>query len=427
MLIGIDASRANRSHKSGTEWYSYYLIKHLAHLDSRNQYILYTDTPLQGGLVNLEDLDITSPKRVDDIQYDKDGYQMIKSPHNNFKAKVLNWPFTYFWTLGRLSLEMLFHKPGILFVPAHGIPYFSPKKTINTIHDVGFERNRFLYQIDHIGSDYRRRRRLINLLVTLFTLGKYSATTLDYLSWSVRFSLKRAQKIITVSGFSKQELLDVYNCQDDKVEVVYNGYNKKLYRQITDKEKIERRLAKYGIERPYILYVGRIEKKKNVQALIEGFGKARLENPDFNYNLVLIGDAGFGYDEVKYTINEYNLDSVVCSPGWAKEEDLPYIYNGAESFVFPSKYEGFGIPLLQAFGCGVPVAASYITPLREVGGDAALYFDPYDPDSIARILIKINCGRELRKELISKGLERSHNFSWRKTAKETLDVINKLK
>jgi glycosyltransferase involved in cell wall biosynthesis len=200
-----------------------------------------------------------------------------------------------------------------------------------------------------------------------------------------------------------------------------------LYRKIDDKQKIRYRVDKYGLRQPYILYVGRLEKKKNIHSLIEGFGKARMENENFNYNLVLIGDAGFGFDEIKYTMNEYNLDSVVCMPGWAKEADLPYIYNGAESFVFPSKYEGFGIPMLQAFGCGVPVAASYITSLREVGGDAALYFDPNDADSIARTLLKISFDQELRKELAEKGLARSRNFSWEKTAAETLKVINSLK
>jgi glycosyltransferase involved in cell wall biosynthesis len=427
MLIGIDASRANREHKSGTEWYSYHLIKHLAHLDSENEYILYTDSPLQKGLLNLDSRSATASDSVVDTQYDKDGFQVVKSPHNNFKAKVLNWPFTYFWTLGRLSLEMLFHKPDVLFVPAHGLPYFLPQKAVNTIHDVGFERDKLLYQVDSLGSEYKRGKRVINFLVALFTLGKYSATTLDYLSWSVRFSLKHAQKIITVSEFSKQELIDIYNCKQDKIEVVHNGFNRELYRKIDDKQKIRYRVDKYGLRQPYILYVGRLEKKKNIHSLIEGFGKARMENENFNYNLVLIGDAGFGFDEIKYTMNEYNLDSVVCMPGWAKEADLPYIYNGAESFVFPSKYEGFGIPMLQAFGCGVPVAASYITSLREVGGDAALYFDPNDADSIARTLLKISFDQELRKELAEKGLARSRNFSWEKTAAETLKVINSLK
>ncbi len=426
MLIGIDASRTNKEHKSGTEWYSYYLIKQLAHLDSKNQYILYSDIPLKGGLVDLKNLNTTTGAKNEKTEYDKDGFQILASPYNNFKAKVLKWPFTYFWTLGRLSLEMLLHKPDILFVPAHGLPYFLPKKSVNTIHDLGFERDRFLYQVEHLGSDLKKGRRLINLLVTLFTLGKHNATSLDYLSWSVRFSLKHAKKIITVSEFSKQELIEIYNCGDSKIEVVHNGFNHNLYRKIDDKNKIKTVLDKYGITQPYILYVGKLERKKNIHSLIEGFGKARLENENFDFNLMLVGDAGFGYDEIKYTINEYNISSVVCMPGWVEEVDLPYIYNGAESFVFPSKYEGFGIPILQSFGCGLPVTASYITSLREVGGDAVLYFDPNDSDSIAKAMLEINCNQELREKLINKGMARVNNFSWEKTAINTLKIINEL-
>jgi hypothetical protein len=116
MIIGIDASRANRGHKSGTEWYSYYLIKNLACIDDKNEYILYTDKPLIGGLLNLEKEDIGEEFYKDEkIKFDKNGFQIIKSPYNNFKAKVLKWPFVFFWTLGRLSMEMLLRRIDVLF------------------------------------------------------------------------------------------------------------------------------------------------------------------------------------------------------------------------------------------------------------------------------------------------------------------------
>jgi glycosyltransferase involved in cell wall biosynthesis len=427
MLIGIDASRANREHKSGTEWYSYHLIKQLAHLDPKNRYILYTDKPLQRGLSDLDNLNISSPGKEENIQVDKKGYQAIRSPYDNFTAKVLEWPFSYFWTLGRLSWEMLFgKKPDILFIPAHSLPYFHPKNTIVTIHDVAFKKAEKLYRVSELGAESKRGKRLVNFFVTLFTLGKYSATSLDYLNWSTKFSLRRAKKVITVSKFSKQEILENYKCAPDKIKVIHNGYNSELYRKINNKEKIDQKLDKYGLRSPYILYVGRLERKKNVPALVEAFGIAKMENRDFSYKLVLVGDADYGYDEIKCLIEEYNLNDEVLMPGWVKEADLPYIYNGAIAFVFPSRHEGFGIPVLQALACGVPVAASYITPLREVGGDGALYFDPCDTDSISGALQKITMDKNLREELVAKGYDRVKSFSWKRTAEETLKEIDNL-
>lgn len=427
MLIGIDASRANRKYKSGTEWYSYHLIKNLAHQDSQNQYILYTDRPLERGLVELDNLNISSPGREGSYKLDKKGYQHVRSPYNNFQAKVLRWPFKYFWTLGRLSLEMLFgDKPDVLFIPAHGLPYFHPRKTITTIHDIAFTKARRVYRSEELGAENKSLRRLINFFVSLFTLGKYSATSLDYLRWTTKFSLRRAKKIITVSQFTKQEILEHYRCKPEKIDVIYNGYNSHTYRPINNMEKIQAKLNKYGLKMPYILYVGRLEKKKNIPALVEAFGAAKMENKDFSFKLVLVGGADFGYDEIKCLIEEYNLNSEVMLPGWIKEADLPYIYNGANSFIFPSQEEGFGMPVLQALGCGIPVAASYITPLREVAGNAAIYFDPYDVDSIARAMQKVAMDGELRDKLRMKGKDRAKNFGWEKTAKRTLEGINKL-
>ena len=139
--------------------------------------------------------------------------------------------------------------------------------------------------------------------------------------------------------------------------------------------------------------------------------------------MVLIGDASFGYDEVKYVIEEFNLNYDVLMPGWVDEEDLPYLFNGASAFIFPSKHEGFGIPILQAMACGVPVAASDIPVFKEVAGDAILYFDHQDKKAIAEAMAEIINNVELHKELTEKGLERVKNFSWKRCAEETLKEI----
>jgi glycosyltransferase involved in cell wall biosynthesis len=426
MVIGIDASRANRVHKSGTEWYSYYVIRWLAKLDQNNQYILYTDVPLRGGLVDLTTAQYAENSDIDTIEklaFDKDGYQILKSPFNNFKAKILKWPFNYLWTQGRLSLEMLIKRPDVLFVPAHALPVIHPSKSIATIHDIGFERDRRLYTQDHIGPDSRKSRRLLNIIVKIITFNHYKANSLDYLKWSTKYAIKKAQKIITVSEFTKNELIQYYNAPPEKIKVIYNGYNKYIFKPIEDCKKIDDVLTNYDISQPYILCVGRIERKKNTPALIEAFGIIKNRNKNIKHKLVLAGDASFGFDETNYMINEYGLGNEVIMPGWVKEEDMPYFYCGAAAFIFPSNYEGFGIPLLQAMACQVPIAASKAASIPEVVGKAALFFDPYNVHSIADAVERILCDDKLRENLIENGAEKIKSFSWQRCAEETLSFI----
>ncbi|MFH1661818.1 MAG: glycosyltransferase family 1 protein [Candidatus Falkowbacteria bacterium] len=433
MLIGIDASRANRSHKSGTEWYSYYLIRWLAKLDKENQYILYTDKPLVGGLIDLGTKQYINKEggrdtdNEDEIKFDKNGYQIIKSPYNNFKAKVLEWPFSFLWTQLRFSLEMLFRAPDVLFVPAHTLPRIHPKKSVVTVHDIGFERERIIYNKENIISGNNIYRIIINLFVRVFTFGKYGANILDYHSWSVKFALKKAKKIITVSNFSKQEMVEIYGAKEEKIKVIYNGYNRHLYKKISAQEdEIKNVLNKYDIEGQFIFYLGRLEKKKNTPALIEAYAIMRQEHKDIKHKLVLVGDASHGYDEVKYAIKEFDLDSEIITTGWAPEVDVPYIYNGADVFVHPSRYEGFGITIIQAMACGTPVATSWVASIPEVAGDAALLFNPNDTKSIADAMAKIILDKDLKNDLINKGFKRAENFSWEKCARETLAELNKL-
>ncbi|MFA6416984.1 MAG: glycosyltransferase family 1 protein [Patescibacteria group bacterium] len=400
MTIGIDASRANLKRKTGTEWYSFYLIKNLAKIDKENKYLLY-----------LNDLPSSE-------------LQEIIKDNPNFSVKFLHWPFLSFWTLGRLTLEMIFHKPDILFIPAHTMPLVYPKRTINTIHDIAFARDRNLYQSKGVKTDRALSKKIVEFLVRLFTLGKYHSESLDYLYWSTDFALRRAKKIITVSNFTKQDILSFYpRAKANNITVIHNGYNDDLYKMGRDQEKIKAKLEKYNLEQPYFLYVGRLEKKKNTPALIEALSIMHDSHPEIKEKLVLIGDASFGYDEVKYVIEEFNLNNEVLMPGWVAEEDMPCIFNGASAFIFPSKHEGFGIPILQAMACGLPVACSDIPVFKEVAADAVLYFNHEDKKAIAEAMAKIINNRELHQELIKKGLERAQNFSWQKCAEETLKEI----
>ncbi|MFA5155614.1 MAG: glycosyltransferase family 1 protein [Patescibacteria group bacterium] len=403
MTIGIDASRANLLHKTGTEWYSFYLIQELARLDRNNQYWLYVNQPARPELLAL-----------------------IKD-NPNFSVRLLRWPLVFFWTLGRLTWEMFWRRPDVLFIPAHALPLFGPRRTVNTIHDLAFLRERNLYRSVKLKTNLAGSRKLINFLVQLLTLGKYRSESVDYLCWSTAFALDHAKKIIAVSEFTKQEILSLYpKTPPDLIAVIHNGYNDKLYRPLDDPTRTRKVLEKYDINSPFLLYVGRLEKKKNTPALVEAFSLFLEEHPEQDVKLVLIGDAGYGYDEMKYVIQEFNLNSRVILPGWVEEEDLPYVFNAASAFIFPSKHEGFGIPVLQALACGVPTAVSDLPVLREIAADAAWYFNQNDKQSMARAMGLVLNDADLRRKLRDKGLDRVKDFSWRRCAQETLKLLGNL-
>ncbi|MFA4942177.1 MAG: glycosyltransferase family 1 protein [Patescibacteria group bacterium] len=405
MIIGIDASRANRQYKTGTEWYSYYLIKNFAEIDNKNQYRLYSDRPFGSDL------------------------KKIIADHPNFTGKVLRWPWQYFWTLGRLTLEMVWHQPRVLFVPAHSIPLICPRRTITTIHDIAFKKEEAVYTEQTIDRGRHFLRYLIVFIVKhiLFLAGKgfkYDPTA--YLDWSTRYALRHAKKIITVSHNTKKEIVEVYKTNPDKIKVIHNGYDDSFFKKIADRREVAQVLDRYGLNFPYLLSVGRLEKKKNIPMLIEALALLKENNPEIKTKLVLIGHAGFGYDEIKYIIEEYNLNSEVIMLGWVAEADLPGIYNGALAFVFPSRHEGFGIPVMQALACGLPSAISDIPVLREVAEDSVLYFDKDSKEDIALKLKVILTDENLRTKLAQSGLKRAQQFSWRKCAEETLKEIKGL-
>ncbi|MDP2708441.1 MAG: glycosyltransferase family 1 protein [bacterium] len=418
MLIGIDASRANRKFKGGTEWYSYHLIRELVKLDAKNQYILYSDVPLEPGLSDLTgDGESAQPVKL------TGRWQEVSSPHHNVRAKILNWPFNLLWTQLRLSYEMAFHRPDVLFIPAHTLPLIHPDKSVVTIHDIGFEREAGLYSAANIGPKAGAAAKILNFTARLITKGKSGSNIKDYHSWSARFALKKAKKIITISEFSKRELLEIYGAEPEKITVVHNGYNKNIYRPIYERNKTDEVLKKYDIISPYLFYVGRLEKKKNTDRLIEAYAIMRQTHHNLKHKLVLSGNYNLDFDEIKYVISEFNLTDDVIMTGWLPEADKPYLYAGADLFVFPSLYEGFGIPLLEAMASGTPIVCSNTASIPEVTRGAALLFNPLSRKDMAEKMAEVLLNPELAGNLKKKGFERVKNFSLTKSAEQTLKVI----
>jgi len=179
-------------------------------------------------------------------------------------------------------------------------------------------------------------------------------------------------------------------------------------------------LHQYGIKDPFILYVGTLEPRKNIPTLIHAFAKVKKDG--FPQKLLLIGGKGWKYEEIFSAINELSLTDQILIPGYVPDEDLVYFYNVADLFVYPSLYEGFGLPPLEAMACGTPVITSNKSSLPEVVGDAALLVDPLDVRALAGAIERVLANEELRAQLSERGLKRAKFFSWKKTAERTWEV-----
>lgn len=393
MVIGIDASRANAKKKTGTEWYSYHVIQELKKIiPLEHRVVLYSRESLRGELGILPE---------------------------GWSSRVLTWPPQFLWTQLRLSFEMLFHRPKVLYIPTHTIPMIHPKHVVVVIHDVGFARTDKLYNHAVIGYHGLFSKKIINLLVRLLTLGRYGATEHDYHRFSVEHALRAHARIITVSAFSQKEIHNLYAIPLEKIKVIPNGLNQ---RQPVSLERTKEILEKYRIRSPYILSIGRVEEKKNIPRFIEAFALLRSQY-GFTGQLVLAGSPGFGHDRVRQALERHDLGNAVIETGWVEEEDVSALFSSAGLFVLPSLYEGFGIPILEAMSLSVPVVCSSIPALHEVAGDAALLVDPYSIEQMAKTMHAVLSQQEVRESLIRKGRERAEQFSWKKTADATWGIV----
>ncbi len=238
-----------------------------------------------------------------------------------------------------------------------------------------------------------------------------------------RESFEKAEQmeiILAYSEYTKYDVAQTLGINIENVRVVPLAAHQQ-YRPISDKSEIRGVLKKYGLlERPYILHIGSLEPRKNLTRLVEAFHMLKQEEPSFEHQLVLVGNTAAFYEPIFEAIRGLNLESDVKWMGYVPFGDLPALLNGADLFVFPSIYEGFGLPPLEAMACGTPVASSNATSLPEVVGDAGLLFDPYRIKDMAETMHRILADSDLREALRQKGLERARMFSWEKSAQATL-------
>jgi len=235
---------------------------------------------------------------------------------------------------------------------------------------------------------------------------------------------ENASLIIAISENTKMDIVKYIHIPEDKIRTIYCGVGDE-FRKIEDIRVLKNRLRGIGIDYPYILYLGTLEPRKNVERLIEAFIQLKKRR-QINEKLVISGIKGWGYQSIFDKVASLGTEKEIVFTGFIPNELLPFLYNGASAFVYPSLYEGFGLPVLEAMACGVPVVTSNISSLPEVAGDAAILINPYSVDELADGIWRILSDEGLRNQCIIKGIERANSFTWERCAKNTLDAFNEV-
>lgn len=259
--------------------------------------------------------------------------------------------------------------------------------------------------------------------------GTMQQKTFNRIKSGIEYSVNRADKIVTISESTKKDIIKILNVPSSKIDIVPPGVNFSIFNYNYSEEQINRVKNKYNLPNKYILYMGTLEPRKNIESIVEAFNLFKKES-DFsskNIKLVIAGKKGWMYDSVFFKVKKLSLENEVLFTDYVDEKDKPIIYKLASLFVFPSLYEGFGIPILEAMAASVPVITSNVSSLPEVAGNAAILVSPKDVVAIAEGMNKILTDINIKKELINKGNLQSKRFSWDDSAKKLYEIYNFLK
>lgn len=254
------------------------------------------------------------------------------------------------------------------------------------------------------------------------TVNKRTQLMLDL---SLKKSCDRADKIITISEFSKQEIIKYLNIEPSKIVVMPCGVDLDIYHPNYTKKDIDGVKAKYKIDSDYILYLGTLEPRKNIERLIKAYAKISEQNNDIP-KMVLAGRKGWMYDSIFQLVSSLKLEEKIIFTGYVDACDAPILIKGAKLFTFPSLYEGFGMPPLEAMACGTPVVASNVASLPEVVGDAGILVDPYDIEDMSNAILSIVQSDSIAQNLSIKGIKRAKQFRWDHSANILHDVYLEL-
>lgn len=357
MRIAIDASRCTVSKTTGTEHYATQLIHHIIQENEARP------TP---HLLTLYFRDTPS--------------EALFPPSGWVQYRII--PFRRAWSHLRFAWALWQDKPDIVFVPAHTLPFCFAGKAVVTLHDVGYR---------HFPQAHPLSQRL-------------------YLELTTRYSAMRASTIFADSHATAHDLTRFYGVSPHKMHVVYPAVS--IPPITTDKPSLQ---AKYGIPARYFLFIGTLQPRKNIARLVQAFQQFQTQYPEQPVGLVLAGNKGWLFEEAWLK----SVQNVVIT-GYIDEADKGALYHHAEALVFPSLYEGFGFPVLEAFGCDTPVIASNTSSLPELVGNGGLLVDPLDSHAIAQAMHRVITDKTMRQQLIQHGREQLARFSWQESAKQAL-------
>ena len=362
MTLGIDASRANVQKKTGVEWYAWRIIQELKIIIPADvQVVLYSREPLEGALATLPE---------------------------NWRSVVIKTPGSRFWTQLGLSWEMLHRPIDVLFVPAHVIPLWHPRRTIATVHDVASER-------------YPK---------------SYSLIARWYHHISTWHIIKRAWSILVPSRFTAQEIHEFFGRPKGDITVVHLGSDAIATVPDTPTVPVPDNL--------YIVHVGRLERKKGTVDLIRAFEILKEDPAHRDLSLILIGSSGHGFAEIEQMITQSEYRDDIARLGWLPESNKQLLLRGAHMYVFPSQYEGFGVPLLEAAACGVPVVARRVGSLPEIAGHNLVRW--YDqPHPLSSVLKEALLDKHWHFHVKTQGPRHATRFTWRASALRTWEVLRR--
>ncbi|OGB73593.1 hypothetical protein A3K24_01970 [candidate division Kazan bacterium RIFCSPHIGHO2_01_FULL_44_14] len=369
--IGIDARLFGTAQAAGIGTYTEELVANLIRLDTEDKFTVFV----------LPEVAEFFPLYAANLEK-----RAVRFPHYTYSEQ-----FLYPRALSRAGLDL------IHYTNFNSPVWFRRIKSVVTIHDLTL----WFYPGRKQTSWFRR------------IIYRYV----------IRQSCLNAARIIAISQGTKRDLVKYLGINPDKIDVVYEAAPKR-YQPVEDPKKVEMVKTKYNISRPFFLYVGQQRHHKNLARLVRAFALLR-HRYDIDYQLVLVGKADPLASEIPALIKQLNLQDAVILTGYVADSDLPYFYSEAEAFIFPSLYEGFGLPPLEAMASGIPVLSSNTSVMPEVLGEAALYFDPTNIEDIAQAMYKLATTFRLQKELRDKGFRQAKKYSFARVAKETLAVYRR--
>jgi glycosyltransferase involved in cell wall biosynthesis len=379
MKIGIEGQRLFRNKKHGMDMVALELIRNLQEIDHENEYVIFVKPGEDEGVLK-------------------------ETP--NFRIEKIGTPSYPAWE--QISLPAAAKKAGcdLLHCTSNTAPLHSPVPLVVTLHDIIYMESSYRKILKGSGSNYQKFGNI-------------------YRRYVVPKILNKSRKVITVSGFEKNRIGDFFGIRgDERLTAVYNGVGEHFV-PVTDREQLKKISEKYHLPDRFFFFLGNTDPKKNTTGTLKAFSEF-IKMTGSDICLVMLDYERSGLKKILEEIGDPLLEEKIFLTGYVSNSDLPAIYSQCEVFLYPSLRESFGIPMLEAMACGVPVITSTTSSMPEVAGGAACFIDPYKPEEITAAMIRLTGDPGYRRKLVEDGLARAKQFSWRTMAENVLGIYKEI-